>query len=135
MSKKKWRKQKKAKQKKYPTEGQKCDRHHICYQKRSWKGGFKSKLRDHWYCQVFIPKNTLHKMIHQNVPYVPVPRDSNAREALRQLQNLESYCAIGPNDPLEKRLRILISLFDYIEQPTADGFRAQLDVVHDFYYK
>lgn len=107
------------------------DTHHLCYQKKNWKrtGNY---LRDFWYCRVDIPKNTLHKAIHRVVDNVPVPKAANARAALDQLIRLETYGAIHEWDPIEKRLSLLIALFDCVEQPTADAFRKQLQVVHEY---
>ena len=64
---------------------------------------------------------------------VPVPRDYSAEQALEQLLMLESANALHEDDPIEKRLKLLASLFDCIDQPTADGFRKQLELVR--YYK
>ena len=64
---------------------------------------------------------------------VPVPKDYSAKQALEQLLMLEKANAIHDDDPIEKRLNLLASLFDCIEQPTADGFRKQLELVR--YYK
>ena len=108
------------------------DTHHLCFQKRRWKARFAVTLRDYWYCRIDIPKNTLHKAIHRRVDSVPVPRPVNAHDALLQLQKLSMYGAISESDPIEKRLEVLISLFDCVEQPTADAFREQLKVVHEF---
>ena len=51
------------------------------------------------------------------------------------LEMLQTYGAIGPNDTLEKRLEILIALFDPIAKPTADALREQLKIVHEFHNK
>ena len=64
---------------------------------------------------------------------VPVPRKISARQALAQLRMLEKANAIHDYDSIEKRLALLASLFDCIEQPTADGFRKQLELVR--FYK
>lgn len=48
------------------------------------------------------------------------------------LEYLEKYGAIGPDDPIEKRLTVLIALFECIEQPTADALKEQLRLVHEF---
>lgn len=54
------------------------------------------------------------------------------RIVLEQLGYLEKYGAISESDPVERRLQLLASLFDCIEQPTADAFRKQLQVVREF---
>ena len=111
------------------------DTHHLCYQKREWRSGALVALRDYWYCKVSIPKDTLHRSIHRMVPVVPPPKIASAKSALEQLHTLERYGVIHEDDPIERRLEVLVALFDYIEQPTAAAFRAQLDIAHRFYHK
>ena len=105
------------------------DTHHIFYTKVSWNSVTTNRLRSHWYCIVEIPKGTLHHRIHEAVRYVPVPRDITIMAAIEQLTVLEDYGAIRPDDSFEKRLRILIRLFDSTDQPTANALKKQLDIV------
>lgn len=110
------------------------DKHHIFFMRRRWAGGLRGKLRNHAYCMAYIPKNTLHHEIHEAVKYVPLPRESSVNVVLWHLKLLKSQGATHDNDSLERRLVVLIALFDYIEQPTADALRAQLEVVRRFYH-
>ena len=108
------------------------DTHHLCYQRKNWHGGYVTELRDFWYCRLDIPKNTLHRAIHKRVDSVPAPKATNAKSALEQLHKLEVYGAIHEDDTIEMRLELLAALFDCVEQPTADAFRRQLQVVHEY---
>lgn len=108
------------------------DTHHLCYQKRNWQGPALIALRDFWYCKAEIPKNTLHRRIHSVVNNVPPPKAINARSALEQLRTLERYGVIHEEDSIERRLQVLIALFECVDQPTADAFKKQLDVVHRY---
>lgn len=110
------------------------DKHHLCYQRRNWKGEAKL-VRLHPYCSVEIPKRTLHKAIHHQVLDIPAPSGVAARAALEQLEILERCKAIHDTDSMERRLTILIALFDRIAPETTAGFRAQLDIVREFYRK
>ncbi len=56
----------------------------------------------------------------------------DAREALKHLEYLEKLGAISDKDPFEKRLTVLIALFEYASQPTADALKKQLDLVREF---
>ena len=89
----------------------------------------------HWYCSVLIPRETLHREIHHFIGSVPVPRSSSIKIVLRQLDFLERYEAISKDDPIEKRLRVLIALFECIEDDTADALKCQLKIVNRFYSK
>ena len=60
---------------------------------------------------------------------IPPPSQENAKTALWHLQYLEKYGGISDRDPIEKRLQVLIALFDCSEQPTADALRKQLKIV------
>lgn len=108
-----------------------CDRHHLFYQKRHYYG-ILSDLRSYEYCVVSIPKNTLHHKIHEYLGDIPAPKAASAREALNELRTLYQYGGISDTDSIEKRLRVLIALFDCIEQPTADALKEQLSIVQRF---
>lgn len=60
---------------------------------------------------------------------VPAPHDSAAKEAYEQLVLLNGFGVLHDNDSIEERLKLLIAIFDCIAQPTADGFRKQLEIV------
>lgn len=111
------------------------DSHHLCYQRNSWVHPNSSALRHFHYCIVEIPKNTLHRLLHQHVLTVPEPKSKSAAYALAYLRTLECQGYISENDPIEKRLGLLIDIFKDTDPLTADGFRAQLRVVHEFYRK
>ena len=109
------------------------DRHHLCFIKRKWGGGSAYALRQFHYCIVPIPRVSLHRVIHENMALIPAPSELAAKEALRELRILEEHGAISDDDPIEKRLNLLAALFDCVAQPTADGFRTQLDIICKFY--
>lgn len=127
-------KKKKSRRKKNPRSGSIYlrDTHHLCYQKNKWTRGYLRELRDYWYCRILIPRNTLHRQIHLEVPDVPAPSPISAKSALEQLGYLEEYGSITEFDSIERRLELLASLFDCSDQPTADAFRAQLEIVRRF---
>lgn len=122
-----------AKRKRCKTRNHAYDKHHLCFQRRRWsRGYYVNKLRLFHYCIIYIPKDTLHHMIHEGIEEVPVPKEFNAQHALEQLQMLEHYEAIHDDDPIERRLMILAALFDCCDQPTADAFRHQIEIVNRF---
>ena len=63
---------------------------------------------------------------------IPVPEEVDAKTVLWHLDYLEKYDAISEKDTFEKRLLVLIALFDCSSQPTADALRKQLDLVREF---
>lgn len=110
------------------------DRHHILWMRRSWaKVPSANKLRNHWYMIILIPKNTLHAYIHQQVKSIPVPREITAAGALRQLELLEQYGAIHETDDIQRRLMIIMALFECCEPATYAALKAQSDAVRKFY--
>lgn len=104
------------------------DTHHLLWYKKDYSKGWAKRLRDHWYCRVDIPRDTLHREIHNQVGYVPVPRVFIIKDALFQLNLLERFGGISPNDPIEKRLQVLMALFDCCEPATYNALLKQLDV-------
>ena len=135
MAKKKKRYNKRRKRKDRRVNANICDQHHLCFIRRRWSTGAIRELRQFHYCIMPLPKATLHKYIRQNMTHIPVPSEIAARNTLDQLLYLERFGAISDDDPIEKRLMLLAALFDCIAQPTADGFRRQLQIVHEFYTK
>lgn len=110
----------------------KSDKHHIFFPHRYWKRGKAKKLRDHPYCHVAIPRDTLHNQIHLEVPGVPIPNAFAVDAAIFQLDLLMRYGAITLKDPISKRLKILIAVLACMEDPTTEALREQLRIVHEF---
>lgn len=108
------------------------DRHHICWTRRSWNSGYVAQLRLHPYCIVLVPRDTLHHLIHTKMKCIPVPSNKSAKSVLFHLNLLINAGVIHYDDPIEKKLKILIALFDCIEQPTADAFREQLNIICEY---
>lgn len=114
------------------TPNKSLDKHHVCWPRRVWNVGYAKALRTHWYFMIRIPRKTLHAKIHHEMGEIPIPSGNAARQAYEQVINLERYGALHKDDPIEKRLGLLASLFDCIDQPTADAFRQQLRIVRQF---
>ena len=108
------------------------DKHHIFYIRKEWNKGELDKLRLHPYCIVKVRRNTLHRYLHTHLAYIPAPDEHCVQDMVDCLKFLEDNKAIGPKDQLEKRLAVLISLFELVEQPTADALKEQLKIVHEF---
>ena len=108
------------------------DRHHILWYKRDYSKGWAKRIRDHWYCCVEIPRETLHQEIHNNVAHIPVPRVQSIKDALFQLQLLERFGGISHNDDIEKRVMVLMALFDCCEPATHTALKKQYDIIREF---
>lgn len=108
------------------------DKHHIFYIRKDWNKGELDKLRLHHYCVVKVRRSTLHRYLHTHLAYIPAPNERYGPLIINHLKFLEENGAIGPKDTLEKRLAVLISLFEFVEQPTADALKEQLKIVHEF---
>lgn len=108
------------------------DHHHLLWQRKEWEEEPLKSLRGHPYCIVEMPSDGLHKKIHTSMQRIPPPSAIGAEETLWQLQFLEKHGGITPHDPIERRLRVLYSLFDCYEQPTADAIKQQLRIVLEF---
>ena len=111
----------------------KTDRHHLLWYKREYSKGWAKRIRDHWYLHVEIPRDTLHRQIHYEVAHIPVPRVIAIKGALEQLNLLEKFGGINKDDSIEKRLMVLMALFDCCEPATYNALKKQYDVVCEFY--
>lgn len=111
------------------------DRHHILWYKRDYDKGWAKRIRDHWYCSVEIPRDTLHKRIHYEVAHIPVPRVISIKAALEQLELLEGFGGISREDSIDKRLMVLMAAFDCCEPDTHAALNKQYEVVCKFYNK
>lgn len=111
------------------------DCHHILWYKKEYSKGWAKRLRDHWYCRLEIPRDTLHRQIHHEVAHIPVPRVISIKSALQQLEILERFGGISADDTIDKRLKVLMAIFDCCEPATHNALKKQLDVVCKFYHK
>lgn len=124
------KKRRKKRRSSYPRVNSGNNSHHLLWQRRRWDCGAVKALRSYHYCIIDIPANTLHREIHENINQIPPPSQENARRVLWHIQYLERFGGISERDPIEKRLKVLIALFDCSEQPTADALRKQLEIVN-----
>ena len=109
------------------------DRHHILWPQHDWNRGYAKQLRDHWYMVIPIPMNTLHRKIHHEISHIPVPRGFIAKQALEQLAMLERFGALHPYDNIEKRLMVIMALFECCEPETHAALKHQQNIVRKFY--
>ena len=108
------------------------DTHHICFARRKWNRGYAKAIRQFRYCTIQLPRDTLHKFIHDNMNGVAVPDDRVARYAYQQLLDLDKRGVLHDDDSIEKRLTLLIALFEYVAEPTAEDFRKQLIIIQSY---
>lgn len=108
------------------------DRHHLFWIRKEWNKGELNKLRLHPYCIVPLDRVTIHRYLHVHLACIPTPNGRIVGEILDQLKMLENYGAISQDDSIEKRLKVLIALFECVEQPTADALKEQLRLVYEF---
>lgn len=110
------------------------DLHHIFYQGRFYRQNQSLRdLREYYYCKVYVPKDTLHQSIHAQLKNIPVPKPVNAQIALAQLKLLTSYDAIHEDDSFERRMQVILALFNCAEPATADALFKQWEIVREFY--
>lgn len=111
------------------------DTHHILWPRYDWNKGWAKALRCHWYLKVEIPKYALHQQIHHEVRFVPVPNVVNIKYAMLQLSELEKYDAIRTDDNIERRLLVMMAMFECCEPKTYEALKAQYELVRKFYNK
>lgn len=109
------------------------DKHHLLWIAKEWNHGTLRELRFYPYCIIPMHRETIHRFIHTRMARIPPPSEKTAQFVLEQLRTLENFGAITDGDPIEKRLKVLIALFDCWEQPTADALREQLKIICEYY--
>jgi hypothetical protein len=63
---------------------------------------------------------------------IPTPNGMAAKDAYEQIKVLEKNGILHRSDDVELRLNLLIALFEYVAQPTANALKDQLCLVHRF---
>jgi len=106
--------------------------HHLLWQRKHWNIGYIHKLREHWYMRVSIPKDTLHKYIHENMEEIPTPNTVSAKIMLEMLDLLAQTGFITPLDDIEKRLLVLLDLIPYDESDMRMAIKKQLRLVRNY---
>ena len=101
------------------------DLHHILWTRKTWSQGYCYTLRNFWYCKIDLLVGE-HRQIHKKIGAIPLPSNVNAKSAYEQLQMLDKYGVLHEDDCLEKRVKLIASLFDCVEQRTADAIRRQI---------
>lgn len=110
------------------------DFHHLLFQGRHWQQGYAKLLRQHPYMGKYIPQATLHREIHAKIHDIPTPNGSECRIAYNEICRLEKLGEIDiVNDSVEKRLDLLISLWEDKCPATVAILKWQRDIVAKFY--
>lgn len=108
------------------------DLHHLVWTRRAWNKGIAKELRQHWYMRVEIPKDTLHRQIHHEIPNgIPVPNGKEIKHVLDALRTYEKYGVISHNDNIDKRMSILLPLF---QGRAKNAMYKQFRIVSKFMY-
>lgn len=108
------------------------DWHHCLFMRRNWEKGWAKRLREHRYCGSQIPKNTLHRQIHEAVRNVPTPDDWYCAQIYEAIESWIEGGFIHIDDPIDKKLEMLIKCFQVKYPATAEALRKELEVVHQF---
>lgn len=107
------------------------DVHHLFYVEDEWNKEGGRTFRDYCYFKVVVERG-LHVDIHAKVKGVPIPTAGSRRYIMEQMEYMYLFRFISDEDSIEKRLALLISLFEEIEeQSTATALRRQLEAVKE----
>lgn len=85
--------------------------------------------------KVPIPKDTLHKWIHQAVFEVPIPSELVCQQAYKEIDMLYEFGAISDSDNIVKRLVLLIFILEYAaDDATIAALETQKEIATRFYH-
>ncbi|MDO4802564.1 MAG: hypothetical protein Q4A15_10405 [Prevotellaceae bacterium] len=110
-----------------------CDWHHFLWIKSKWNTGYAKRLREHPYCGAYIPQMTLHREIHQELSNVPLPDGKYCKQALEAINSWLEAGFISLDDPVEKKIEMLIKCFKVNCPNTAKVLEKQRQIVSEFY--
>ena len=79
-----------------------------------------------------IPKNTLHRFIHEGVSDVPLADGKSCKIAVMAINNWLEAGYISLDDSVERKLEVLIGIFNKISPKTANVLQKQLDIVRNY---
>lgn len=111
------------------------DVHHILYQDRHWTKPWEKRLRNHEYCKISIPRDTLHHAIHEFVGDVPAPGDQACKIAYEAIESWLRAGYISLNDPLQARAEALRKCFAAKYPATAAALAKQVEIAKAYYSK
>lgn len=109
------------------------DLHHLLYQNRHWNLPWEKRLRNHEYCKMYIPRDTLHRMIHEHIGDVPAPGDQACKVAYEAINSWLDAGFASYNDDLPTRLENLRICFAAKYPATAEALEKQKQIVLAFY--
>lgn len=107
----------------------KLDYHHIFFQGKHYTQGYAKLLREHPYCGDYIPRDTLHRVLHSRVHDIPTPPGRECKYLCLKLNQALQDGAISQDDTLEHRLQVIIALLEGRCKPTRDMLEYQLAIV------
>ena len=123
----------KKKTKKKHFDPKRQDFHHYLWQKRMYNSGWAKRLREHPYCGDYIPQMTLHKQIHDEIPFIPTPEDKYCKRAYEAINSWLEAKYISMDDSPEEKLATLIKCFKVNCPKTSEALEKQKEIVTDFY--
>lgn len=110
--------------------------HHLLWQARHWNQGYSKALRNHPYMKKMMPKDTLHKSIHNRIADVPVPSNALCKKAFEEVERQMRLGTISLEDTAEKRIDFLLGLWKFDECPrTVLMLIWQKEIISKFYSK
>ncbi len=74
----------------------------------------------------------IHHWIHGEVCRIPIPEPAILKDCLEQLIMLNKRGALHKEDPIEKRLNLLICCLDTGDSPTVEALKRQLEAVRNY---
>lgn len=109
-----------------------CDVHHILWQRRHYNCGWSKRLREHPYLRLLVPRETLHRKIHEYVGDIPCPPEADCKLAYMSIEAGLISGRLQPDDSLTKRIIELLEIWKDTDTRTYSALERQLEVVVSF---
>ena len=109
--------------------------HHCLWKRNCWDTGWARRLRNHPYCRIEIPRDTLHQLIHATIPEIPVASGIACKTAYEALNSWLEAEFISMDDNLSTRCANLMRCFRASSPDTYKALQKQKQIADGYYHK
>ena len=107
--------------------------HHILWKKNCWDTGWAKRLRNHPYCKIGVPRDTLHQLIHASIPEIPVASGIACKTAYEAIDSWLASGYASMEDDLSTRCRKLMMCFRVACPDTYKALQKQKQIADGYY--
>lgn len=125
------KKRRKKKYRKAPSNCARSNNHHLLWERARWvKHPWACSLRSHPACIVTMDAQQ-HARLHERISHIPVASEDACELAYNEVNKLWNDGVLTSDTSVDVRISLLICIFEYIAQPTADALKEQITLIRE----